>query len=55
MRTLVIVRTLKTGGMERVAVNLADAFADQWHESHLLYYKKRKDPLYPDNKGVLVH
>jgi glycosyltransferase involved in cell wall biosynthesis len=55
MRTLVIVRTLKTGGMERVAVNLADAFADQGHESHLLYYKKRKDPLYPDNKGVLVH
>lgn len=55
MRTLVIVRTLKTGGMERVAVNLADAFADQGHQSHLLYYKKRKDPLYPDNKGVLVH
>jgi glycosyltransferase involved in cell wall biosynthesis len=55
MRTLVIVRTLKTGGMERVAVNLADAFADQGHESHLLYFKIRKDPLYPNNKKVLLH
>ena len=55
MRTLVVVRTLKTGGMERVAVNLADAFADQGHESHLLYFKIRKDPLYPNNKSVILH
>lgn len=55
MRTLVVVRTLKTGGMERVAVNLADAFAEQGHESHLLYFKLRKDPLYPNNQRVLLH
>ncbi|MBJ7538991.1 glycosyltransferase [Marinomonas transparens] len=55
MRTLVIVRTLKVGGMERVAVNLADAFADEGHESHLLYYKKSKEPLYPENQTVSVH
>lgn len=55
MRTLVIVRTLKTGGMERVAVNLSDAFADQGHESHLLYFKKRKEPLFPENRNVILH
>lgn len=55
MRTLVVVRALKTGGMERVAINLADAFADQGHESHLLFYKKRDDALYPDNASVHLH
>lgn len=55
MRTLVIVRTLKTGGMERVAVNLSDAFANQGHESHLLYFKKRKEPLFPENNNVILH
>lgn len=55
MRTLVIVRALKTGGMERVAINLADAFAEQGHESHLLFYKKRKDALYPEQPSVTLH
>ncbi|TPE54280.1 glycosyltransferase [Maribrevibacterium harenarium] len=55
MRTLIIVRALKTGGMERVAVNLADAFAEQGHESHLLFYKKRKDALYPTHPSVKLH
>ena len=36
MRTLVVIHSLKMGGMERVAVNLADAFAEQGHDSHLL-------------------
>lgn len=41
MKVLIVVRTLKIGGMERVAVNLADAFAEQGHESHLMYFKPR--------------
>ncbi|BFM49613.1 glycosyltransferase [Marinomonas sp. THO17] len=55
MRTLVVVRTLKTGGMERVAVNLADAFSEQGHESHLMYFKKRSNPISPKNRNVIVH
>lgn len=39
MRVAVVVRSLKIGGMERVAVNLSEAFADAGHESHLIYFK----------------
>lgn len=55
MRTLIVVRTLKIGGMERVAVNLADAFADQGHESHLMYFKERPPQLSPQDPRVHVH
>ena len=55
MRTLVVVRALKTGGMERVAINLADAFAEQGHESHLLFYKERQDAIYPKQASVRLH
>lgn len=55
MRTLVIVRSLKMGGMERVAVNLADAFADAGHESHLLSLRQVKQPLQPENTHVRCH
>ncbi|MBM6551066.1 glycosyltransferase [Marinomonas ostreistagni] len=55
MRTLVVVRALKTGGMERVAINLADAFAAEGHESHLLFYKKRDDAFYPAHPSVKLH
>lgn len=55
MRTLVIVRALKTGGMERVAINLADAFAQEGHESHLLFYKRRSDALLPAHENVRMH
>lgn len=55
MRTLVVVRTLKIGGMERVAVNLADAFAAQGHESHLMYFKARPPQLAPQHAEVHVH
>ncbi len=55
MRTLVVVRTLKIGGMERVAVNLADAFAAQGHESHLMYFKARPPQLSPQDPRVHVH
>ena len=55
MRTLVVVRTLKIGGMERVAVNLADAFAAQGHESHLMYFKARPPQLSPQDARVHIH
>lgn len=41
--------------MERVACNLADAFAEAGHESHLLVYRKRDQGLAPQHPGVKVH
>ncbi|OBA00519.1 glycosyltransferase [Halomonas sp. G11] len=55
MKVLIVVRTLKIGGMERVAVNLADSFAEQGHESHLMYFKSRPPQLEPSNDHVNVH
>ncbi|MHB0774453.1 glycosyltransferase [Halomonas sp. WWR20] len=55
MRTLVVVRSLKMGGMERVACHLADAFAEAGHESHLMVYRKRSDGLAPENPNVKMH
>jgi len=55
MRTLVVIHSLKMGGMERVAVNLADAFADQGHESHLLSCRSRPNDLSPTNPAVHLH
>ncbi|MBU0720555.1 glycosyltransferase [bacterium] len=54
MRVAVVVRTLKIGGMERVAISLAEAFASNGHESHLIYFKKKKKTLSPD-KNVIMH
>jgi len=55
MRTLVVIHSLKMGGMERVAVNLADAFADEGHESHLLSCRDRPNDLSPANPSVHLH
>lgn len=55
LRTLIVVRSLKMGGMERVAVNLADAFAESGHESHLMVYRKRDQGLVPQHPDVRVH
>lgn len=55
MRTLVVVRSLKMGGMERVAVNLADAFATSGHESHLLSLYGIDNPLRPEHPLVHQH
>lgn len=55
MRTLVVIHSLKMGGMERVAVNLADAFADEGHESHLLSCRNRPNDLSPANPSVHLH
>lgn len=43
MRVAVVVRSLKIGGMERVAISLAKAFQDDGHESHLIYFKAKKE------------
>jgi glycosyltransferase involved in cell wall biosynthesis len=55
MRVAVVVRTLKIGGMEKVAVSLADAFAQCGHESHLIYFKDRDNVFVPDPKVTLHH
>lgn len=55
MRTLVVIHSLKMGGMERVAVNLADAFAEEGHESHLLACKNRPNDLKPSHPDVRLH
>ncbi|BFN15359.1 glycosyltransferase [Marinobacter sp. RI1] len=55
MRTLVVIHSLKMGGMERVAVNLADAFAEEGHESHLLSCRNHPNDLAPANPGVKLH
>lgn len=43
------------GGMERVAVNLADAFAETGHESHLIFFKDRDNVLFPQHQEVRLH
>jgi glycosyltransferase involved in cell wall biosynthesis len=55
MRTLVVVHSLKMGGMERAAATLADAFAAAGHDSHLLACRRRPRALAPENPGVTVH
>ncbi len=43
MKIAVVVRSLKVGGMERVAISLTKAFQDEGHESHLIYFKEKKE------------
>jgi glycosyltransferase involved in cell wall biosynthesis len=43
MKVAVVVRSLKIGGMERVAISLTKAFQDGGHDSHLIYFKKKKE------------
>ncbi|OOF00888.1 glycosyl transferase [Salinivibrio sp. MA351] len=50
MRIAVVVNCLKLGGMERVAVNLAEAFAAQGHEATLIYLKDRSIDIQPNEK-----
>lgn len=55
MRTLVVIHSLKMGGMERVAVNLADAFAEEGHDSHLLACRNQPNDLQPADSEVKLH
>ncbi|WP_372614459.1 glycosyltransferase, partial [Halomonas sp.] len=41
--------------MERVAVNLADAFAAAGHDSHLLTFRRGRRTLRPEHASVKVH
>lgn len=54
-RVLVVVHSLKMGGMERVAVDLADALARAGHASHLLTCRVRPRVLAPQEAAVKVH
>ena len=49
MKIAVVVNCLKMGGMERVAVNLADAFHEGGHSTDLIYLKNRKKEIEPRN------
>ncbi len=53
-RIAVAVRSLQLGGMERAAINLAETFAAQGHETHLIYFRERNKALMP-NPDVSVH
>ncbi|WP_240724850.1 glycosyltransferase [Onishia niordana] len=55
MRTLVIVRSLKMGGMERMAITLADALAEAGHETHLVTWRDRDQVLTPNHPDVISH
>lgn len=55
MRVAVIVRSLKIGGMERVAVNLSEAFADAGDEAHLIYFKDKKRAFTPKDSVHFHH
>ena len=54
MRVAVVVRSLKIGGMERSAINIAQSFANEGHESHLIYFKSKNAVLKPE-KNVYLH
>ena len=54
MRIAIVVRSLKIGGMERIAVNLSEAFAKYGYESHLIYFKN-KDKAFTPNNDVYLH
>ena len=48
----IIVRTLRIGGMERVAANLADAFQKEGHSVTLIYLKNKPVEILPENKNT---
>jgi glycosyltransferase involved in cell wall biosynthesis len=48
LRIAVVVRSLKIGGMERVALSLTRAFQDEGHDAHLIYFKYKKNHLNVD-------
>ena len=55
MKIAVVVNCLKIGGMERVAINLADAFHEDGHSTDLIYLKNRKKEIEPRNTEIPVH
>lgn len=55
MRVAIVVRSLKIGGMERVAISLAKAFQDEGHDSHLIYFKEKKEHYSTDGIKNVHH
>ncbi|CDT40439.1 Group 1 glycosyl transferase [Vibrio coralliirubri] len=55
MKVAIVVNTLKIGGMERVAINLSDAYQKSGHDTHLIYLRDKKIVLRPDDKTIPVH
>lgn len=55
MRIAVVVRSLNMGGMQRSAVSLAESFAHEGHESHLIYFKEKNRVFTPDASVNLHH
>lgn len=55
MRVAVVVRSLNMGGMQRSAVSLAESFAHEGHESHLIYFKEKNRVFTPDSSVILHH
>jgi len=55
MRVAVVVRSLKIGGMERSAINIAQAFANEGHDSHLIYFRAKNAKLKPEQNVYLHH
>jgi len=53
LRVAVVVKSLQIGGMERAAINLAETFANEGHESHLIYFKPKKQELTANDKVTL--
>ena len=49
MRIAIVVKSLAIGGMEKVAVTLADAFHEKGYETHLIYFKHKGNVLVPKN------
>jgi glycosyltransferase involved in cell wall biosynthesis len=55
MRVAVVVRSLNMGGMQRSAVSLAESFAQEGHESHLIYFKEKNRVFTPEASVILHH
>jgi len=54
MKVAVVVRSLSFGGMEKVAISLSEAFAEEGYESHLIYFNETLNKL-PAPKNVHLH
>ena len=54
MNVAVVVRSLRIGGMERVAANLSDAFANSGHDVSLIYLKDKPVQIKPENNNIQI-
>lgn len=52
MNIAIVVRSLRIGGMERVAANLSDSFVASGHNVSLIYLKDKPVLIKPDNDKV---